>query len=71
MQNKIDKDIKDKLARNHACYVLITCDAPTVDGSMHVEMTYEGDPALASYLLHGAQHILDEDDSSGEQMISG
>jgi hypothetical protein len=61
MQNKIDKEIKAKLARKHACYVLITCDSPTEDGRMQVEMSYEGDPVLAAYLLQGAQNILEEE----------
>jgi len=70
MQKKIDKEIKDKLARNHACYILITCDSPALDGRMQVEMSYEGDPILAAYLLQGAQNILEEEQNSTE-MISG
>ena len=70
MQKKIDKEIKDKLARNHACYILITCDSPVKDGRMQVEMSYEGDPVLASYLLQGAQNILDGEQDSTE-LISG
>lgn len=54
------KRLRDRLSKNHACYVLITCDAPTDDGNMQVEMTYEGDAALASYLLQGAQSMIDE-----------
>ena len=52
--------ITEELAKNHACYVLITCDAPSTAGDFEVRMTYEGDPALASYLLQGAQNIIDE-----------
>lgn len=55
MKSKVDKEIRDKLAKRHACYVLITCDTPSKDGHMNVEMTYEGDPVLAAYLLEGAQ----------------
>lgn len=46
----------------HACYVLITCGKPSGDGKMKVEMTYEGDPSLAAYLLENAQGFLDEED---------
>jgi len=60
MKGNIDKDIRDKLASKHACYVLITCDTPTEDGNMNVEMAYEGDPVLAAYLLQGAQSYLEE-----------
>ena len=55
-----DKKIKEALAKNHACYVLITCDEPSTDGNMQVEMTYEGDATLAAYLLQGAQNFIDE-----------
>lgn len=56
-----DKSIKDKLAKNHACYVLVTCDEPSEDGDMQVEMTYHGDATLAALLLHGAQTYMDEE----------
>ena len=65
MKSNKDKQIRDTLAKNHACYVLITCDEAKDDGSMHVEMSYEGDTALASYLLQGAQTIIDQKDREG------
>ena len=44
-----------------ACYILIHCSTPNEkDGSMEVEMTYEGDKFLASYLIKNAQELLDE-----------
>lgn len=55
------KAIKKKLAETHACYVLVTCDGPEEDGKMQVEMSYQGDPSLASYILEGAQNIIEED----------
>lgn len=60
MKRDEENRIKEFLAERHACYILITCDTPSIDGHMHVEMTYEGDPALASYLLQGAQGMMDE-----------
>lgn len=60
MKSKIDKEIRKQLASRHACFVLITCDSPSKEGNMHVEMTYEGDPVLAAYLLEGAQSYLAE-----------
>lgn len=45
-----------------ACYILITCEEPDAYGNMHVEMKYEGDSCLASYLLHGAQAYLDQEE---------
>jgi hypothetical protein len=60
MKRRLDKKIADHLAKNHTCYILITCNAAAADGNMQVEMTYEGDPALAACLLEGAQNMLDE-----------
>lgn len=66
MKRKIDVNIKSELAKRHACYVLITCDSPAKDGSMHVEMAYEGDPVLAAYLIEGAQSYLADIDMDQE-----
>jgi hypothetical protein len=60
MRHQIQKSIIDKLAKNHACYVLITCGEPSADGNMHVEMSYQGDATLAAYLIQGAQSFMDE-----------
>ncbi len=49
--------IKSELADRYACYVLITCGEAGSDGSMQVEMSYEGDEVLASYLVENAQQI--------------
>lgn len=59
-----DNSIKARLAKKYMCYVLLTCDGPEANGQMQVKMSYEGDPVLASYLLQGAQNIID-DDASG------
>ncbi len=47
------------LADENACYVLITCGNPSADGEMQVEMTYEGDRVLASYLLESALGLME------------
>jgi len=62
MKHKRRKHISDTLtlSKNRACYVLISCGEPSADGNMDVEMTYEGDLSLASYLLQGAQTFIDE-----------
>ncbi len=62
--SKISEEIKAELSKDHNCYVLVTCNTPTADGKMQVEMTYEGDPVLAAYLLQGAQTFLEEQDDS-------
>lgn len=54
------KNVQDQLSEDYACYVLVTCDAPEENGNMDVEVTYQGPPILASYLLEGAQSYLDQ-----------
>ncbi len=49
------KAIQRALEKEHACYVLITCSNPSEKGEMQVELSYEGDEGLASYLLESAQ----------------
>lgn len=58
--------IKKNLGCKHACYVLITCSSPTKEGQMEVEMTYEGDEMLASFLVDNASQIFDERASKRE-----
>lgn len=67
MERNARKHLKETLAKNKACYVLITCDEPSEDGNMQVEMTYEGDAVLASYLLQGAQSMIDEHQELDEE----
>lgn len=64
MKPNKQKQLRDRLSKNHACYVLITCGEPTDDGNMQVEMTYEGDASLAAYLLQGAQSFIDEHEAT-------
>ena len=54
------KEIQKSLSENNACYVLITCGAPSDDGKMDVEMSYDGDEVLASYLVDNAQQVFDD-----------
>ena len=56
--------IRKSLSENNACYVLITCTAPTDDGKMDVQMFYEGDEVLASYLVDNAQQVFDDQSRS-------
>lgn len=54
--------LKRSLRKNYACHVLITCENPDDEGEMRVRMTFEGDQALASYLLEGAQfHMMEHE----------
>lgn len=47
------------LKEDQACCIMITCGQPSADGKMSIEMTYEGDPILASYLLENAQGFIE------------
>ncbi|WP_068468150.1 hypothetical protein [Candidatus Protochlamydia phocaeensis] len=69
MNDRRRKHLQEALDKNPSCYVLITCGEPSEDGQMQVEMTYQGDATLASYLIQGAQLFIDqeEDDFSGSQ----
>ena len=50
-----------KILSKHIGYVLVTCRPPTKAGKMEVEVSYEGDPDLASYLVDGAQGYLESE----------
>jgi hypothetical protein len=50
--------LKEALAEQHECYVLITCKKHDDDGKLQVEMTYEGDSCLAAYLVESAQQFI-------------
>ncbi len=62
MRKRSLEGLKEQVKNNASSYVLITCGQPTEEGEMHVEMTYQGDEALVSYLLQGAQLLMDERD---------
>lgn len=71
MKRGASKGLCKALAKEHACYVLITCSEPADNGQMDVDMTYEGDPTLAAYLLEGAQSYLEdlEDETDGPPFL--
>lgn len=56
----VHKELEKAFSKNHAGYVLITCENPNEDGSMKVEMTYGGSTALAHVLINGAFSFLDD-----------
>lgn len=51
---------KLRRSKKHACTIMISCDEPSEDGQMQVEMTCEGDEILAAFLLESARSILDK-----------
>jgi hypothetical protein len=50
-----------KILSKHIGYVLVTCRPTRQAGKMEVEVSYEGDPDLASYLVDGAQGYLESE----------
>ena len=60
--NLSSQDLRNALAKENLCYVLITCAEPAEDGKMEVEMTFEGDASLAAYLLESAQNFIETQD---------
>jgi hypothetical protein len=56
----VKENLESELSKQHACYVLITCDHPDKEGQMKINMSYQGDQALASYLVEGAQAYLED-----------
>ena len=46
-----------KPEKDVSCYVLITCTHPNSKGQMEVNLNYEGDRVLASYLIKSAQEF--------------
>ncbi len=52
-------DESQELLEDFSAYVLVTCGKPSADGKMTVEMTYEGDPSVISYLLTQAKDSLE------------
>lgn len=62
-RNKELRVSKQKILKeDQACCIVIKCGQPSADGKMSVEMTYEGDPILASYLLENAQGFIDHEE---------
>ena len=43
------------------CFILLTCSEPSEDGTMEVDMKYEGERWLAAYLINSAQGILEDE----------
>lgn len=60
LNNPKQLQVAKKLGGDIICYVLISCSAPADEGQMQVEMAYEGDKTLASYLVQTAQKILED-----------
>lgn len=54
------EQLRKELGSQCACYVLITCTEPSNQGSMDVEMHFEGDESLAAFLVQNATQVFEE-----------
>lgn len=52
---------ENKEKENDEVFIKIIC-APLEDGKIQVEMTYEGDPFMLSYILKKAQEQFEQND---------
>ncbi len=61
-EGKLLENIKEKIkGKNMVCSILITCSEPSDDGDMQVEMSYDGDRYLVSYLVKSAAEFIEEE----------
>ena len=70
MKGDVHQRVKKLLEKDFEGYVLVTCRPAGIDGKMQVEMSYEGDPILAAYLMEGAQGYLEEEEDSEMELLS-
>ncbi|SCA59103.1 Uncharacterized protein AB751O23_DG_00020 [Chlamydiales bacterium SCGC AB-751-O23] len=61
MKEEIMENLKGLSLKNKACYIVISCEQPQQNGNLEVQMNYEGDETLASYLLESAQNYLEQE----------
>ena len=59
LQNTEINELKKILAEKQLSYVLITCTPPTNEGKMDIELDYQGDQDLLSYLIDSAKNIIE------------
>ena len=60
--------LKQLLAKKNACYVLITCSKPTLEGQMDVELNFEGDIDLAALIVDNASQVFHEKRAQKESL---
>ncbi len=66
-QNSHD-ETAHQLSKEHASYILITCDKAGTDGRMQVQMSYEGDPDLVSCLIDGAKDVISQEQDEVQEL---
>lgn len=64
-KKEIEEVIRKRNKTKTICYVLLTCNQANEDGTMEVDMKYEGERWLAAYLVKSAQRVLEEEEDDG------
>jgi hypothetical protein len=59
-------EVRTILRDDHVGYVLVTCRQTGQAGKLEVEVSYEGEPDLACYLVDGAQGYFENELTLGE-----
>lgn len=59
LKQHLERTVTDGV--NNACTILITCEKPTANGKMQVEMSFDGDSDLAALLIDNAQTYLEQE----------
>lgn len=57
---------REEISDDCACYVLISCTKPDAKGNMQVQMSYEGEETLASFLVANASQAFEGNTSERE-----
>jgi hypothetical protein len=60
-KREVKKFLKRRKKGKTICYVLLTCSEPKEDGTIDVEMKYDGKRGLAAYLIKSAKEVLEDD----------
>lgn len=60
-KREVKKILKRRKKEKTICYVLISCGEPKEDGTIDVEMKYDGKKWLAAYLVKSAKDVLEDD----------
>ena len=60
----LEKDMQNFLAQKYEAFVLVTCSSANAQGDMQVELKYEGDEDLVSYLLQSASQVFEGEEGA-------
>ncbi len=56
------KHLEETCKNKNLYYILITCTKPSESNEMEVQMSYNGDVDLVSFLLENASAVLDQEE---------